>query len=117
MNTKADILSRKDQINTKEDNKDIQLLKEEMWSRRTTAKITMIGRKMTAEECDILKEIQKSNTREKKVVKALEKQDGLTWNEDGVVYMEERIYVPNNKRIREKILKENHDSVDIGHPG
>ena len=27
-NTKADILSRKDQVNTKEDNKDIQLLKE-----------------------------------------------------------------------------------------
>jgi len=28
VNTKADILSRKDQVNTKEDNKDIQLLKE-----------------------------------------------------------------------------------------
>ena len=27
-NTKADILSRKDQVNTKEDNKDVQLLKE-----------------------------------------------------------------------------------------
>ena len=31
-----------------------------------------------------------------------------------MVYMEERIYVPNNK-IREEILKENYDSVDIGH--
>ena len=30
MNTKADILSRKDQINIKKDNKDIQLLKEEL---------------------------------------------------------------------------------------
>jgi len=30
MNTKADILSRKDQVNTKEDNKDIQMLKEEL---------------------------------------------------------------------------------------
>jgi len=28
---KVDILSRKDQVNTKEDNKDIQLLKEELW--------------------------------------------------------------------------------------
>ena len=28
--------------------------------------------------------------------------------------MEERIYVPNNK-IREEILKENYDSVDMGH--
>ena len=57
MNIKADILSRKDQVNTKEDNKDIQLLKERLWSRRITAEITMIGRKTTAEECDIIKEI------------------------------------------------------------
>ena len=31
--------------------------------------------------------------------------------------MEERIYVLNNKKIREQILKENHDSVDVGHSG
>ena len=117
MNTKTDILSRKDQVNMKEDNKDVQLLKEELWSRRTTAKITMIERRMTAEECNILREIQRNNTREKEVVQALKKQDGLTWEEDGVVYIEGRIYVPNNKKIREKILKENHNSVDVGHPG
>jgi len=51
------------------------------------------------------------------VVQALKKQDGLTWKEDGVVYMEERIYVPNNKKIMEEILKENHDLVNVGHPG
>jgi len=28
---KVNILSRKDQVNTKEDNKDVQLLKEELW--------------------------------------------------------------------------------------
>ena len=95
----------------------MQLLKEELWLRRTTSKITMIGRKITAEECDILKEIQKNNTREKEVVQALEKQDRLTWEENRVVYMEGRIYVLNNKKIREEILKENHNSVDVGHPG
>ena len=116
-NTKADILSRKDQVNTKEDNKDMQLLKKELWSRRMTAKITMMGRKTTVEECDVIKEIQRNNTREKKVVQALEKQDRLTWEEDGVVYMEGRIYVPNNKKIREEILKENHDLVNVGHLG
>ena len=42
-NTKADILSQKDQVNTKEDNKDVQLLKDEMWTRKTTAKVTMLG--------------------------------------------------------------------------
>ena len=34
-----------------------------------------------------------------------------------MVYIEERIYVPNSKKIRENILKKNHDSVDVGHPG
>ena len=77
----------------------------------------MIQRKMTAEEYNVLKEIQKDNTREKEVVQVLEKQDGLTQEENGVVYMERRIYILNNKKIREEILKENHNSVDIGHPG
>ena len=116
-NTKANILLRKDQINMKKDNKDMQILKEEMWSRRTTAEITIIGKKTTTEEYDILREIQKSNMREKEVIQALGKQDRLIWKENGVVYMERRIYVPNNKKIREKILKENHDLVDMGHPG
>jgi len=31
--------------------------------------------------------------------------------------MEERIYVLNNKKIKEEILKENHDSVDVEYPG
>jgi len=31
--------------------------------------------------------------------------------------MEGRIYVPNNKRLKEKILWENHDVVDVGHLG
>ena len=29
---------------------------------------------------------------------------------------EGRIYVPNNKKIKEEILKKNHDLVDVGHP-
>jgi len=56
----------------------VQLLKEELWTRRTTAEITIIGRKITAEKCNILKEIRKNNTKEKKVVQVLEIQDGLT---------------------------------------
>ena len=69
------------------------------------------------EEGNMLKKIRKNNTREKEVVQALEKNNGLTWEEDGVAYMEERIYVPNNKEIREEILREHHDPADIEHPG
>jgi len=116
-NTKVDILSRKDQVNTKEDNKDVQLLKKQLWTRRTTAEIIMLERKMTADKLDIIKEIKRNNTREQEVVQALKKKDGLTWKEDRIVYIEGRTYIPNNKKTREKILIENHDSVDVGHLG
>ena len=84
-NTKADILSRKEQVNTKEDNKDVQLLKDEIWTRKTTVKITMLGRKVITEESNIVKEIGKNNTREKEIIQVLEKEDGIT-------YMEGRIF-------------------------
>ena len=74
---KADILSRKEQVNTKEDNKDVQLLKDEMWTRKTTVKIIILERKVMMEESDIVKKIWKNNTREKEVTQALEKKDGL----------------------------------------
>ena len=82
-----------------------------------TAEITIIDRKTTVDESNLIKEIKRNNTREKKVVQALEKEDGLTWEEERVVYMEGRIYIPNNKKIREEILKENHDLVNVGHLG
>ena len=47
----------------------------------------------------------------------MEKNDGLTWEEDGVAYIEGRVYVLNNKELKEEILREHHDLADIGHPG
>ena len=70
---KTDILSRKEQVNTKENNKDVQLLKDEMWTRKTTGKIMMLERKVMTEENSIVKKIQRNNTREKEIVQALEK--------------------------------------------
>ena len=113
---KADILSRKDQVNTKEDNKDVQLLKDEMWTRKTTVKIMMLGRKTMTEESNIIEKIRKNNTREKEILQALKKKYGLAWKENEVVYIEGRIYMPNNKSLREEILMEHYDPADIGHP-
>ena len=103
-NTKADILSRKNQINTKEDNKDIQMLKEELWTRRTTAEVMMLKRMITTDKREILEEIRRNDTKEQEVIQALKKNNGLSWEEDGIVYIEEIIYVPNNKKLKEKIL-------------
>ena len=116
-NTKANILSRKDQVNTKEDNKDVQLLKDKLWQQKTTAEVIIIKENKTREENEILKEIRRNATRDNEVVQALERNNGLTWEEDRVVYIEGRVYIPNNKKLKEEILKENHDLVDVRHPG
>jgi len=57
-------LSRKDQVNTKEDNKNVQLLKKELWTRKTTAEVTMLKRTTTTDKLEILEEIKRNNTRE-----------------------------------------------------
>ena len=64
---------------------------------------------------DILKKICRNNTREKEIQQALKKEDGLSWEQDRIAYMEGRIYVPNNKRFKEKILWENHNVADMGY--
>jgi len=47
----------------------------------------------------------------------LEKEDKQSWEEDGIIYVDRRIYIPNNQKIKEKILQENYDPADIRHPG
>ena len=87
-----------------------------MWSRKIVGKVRIFDNRK-AEEMDIIKRIKKDRTREKEIVQALQRKDGLAWEEDEVVYTEGRIYVPNNKDIKEEILKEYHDLADVGHPG
>ena len=99
-NTKADILSSKDKVDIKEDNKDVQLLKEELWTRRTIAEVTMLKRNKITDNLDILEEIKRNNTREHKVDQTLKREDRLTWEQDGIVYIEEQIYIPNNKKLK-----------------
>jgi len=77
----------------------------------------MIKRKATAEKSNILKEIRRNTTREREVIQVLRKKDSLTWEENGIIYMDGRIYMPNNRKTREMILKENHDEANIGYPG
>ena len=114
---KVDILSRKDQVNMKKYNKDVWLLKEELWTRKTIAEVTMLEKTTIMDKLKILEKTKRNNTREQEVVQALEKDDGLSWEQDRIVYMEGRIYIPNNKKLKEKILQENYDSVDMGYLG
>ena len=67
------------------------------------------------EDSSLLEEIQRNNTREHEVEQELKKENSLTWEQDGIIYMDRQIYIPNNKKIREQILQENHNFVDIGY--
>jgi len=42
INTKVDILLGKGQVNTQDNNKDVQMLKEELWTRRMTTEVTVL---------------------------------------------------------------------------
>ena len=43
------------------------------------------------------------------------REDGHAWEDNEIVYVEEQIYIPNNKKIWEQALQENHDFADVGH--
>ena len=50
--------------NTKVDNKDVQLLKEELWTSRMTVEVIMLRRMAITDDLEIMKEIKRNNTKE-----------------------------------------------------
>jgi len=48
-----------------------------MWSRKIVGKIRIFDNRKVVEETDIIKRIKKNKTREKEIVQALQKEDGL----------------------------------------
>ena len=64
------------------------MLKEELWTRRTMAEVTMLKRNKMTNNLDLLEEIRRNNTREQKVQQALKKEDGLAQEQDGIAYIE-----------------------------
>ena len=56
------------------------------------------------EKTIILEEIRKKKTKEQEVCKELEKKDSQLFEEDGIVYVDRRVYIPNNQKIRKRIL-------------
>jgi len=55
-------------VDIKNNNKDVQVLRGELWTRRTMEEVTMLKRNQTmVDDLDILKEIYRNNTREKEI--------------------------------------------------
>ena len=64
MNTKVNILSKKSQVDNTDDNKNVQVLKKELWMRQiiTEAEITIIRESQVVEEIILLEEIRDVTT-------------------------------------------------------
>jgi len=62
----------------KEDNKDVQMLKEELWMRRTMAEVMMLKKITTMDRQEILEEIRRNSTKEWEVIQVLEKDNGVS---------------------------------------
>ena len=64
-------------MDTIENNKDVQLLKEEMWMRKiTTAEVMIIWRNQVVKETILLEEIQRNSIKKQEGLKELEKDEG-----------------------------------------
>ena len=55
--------------------------------------------------------------KEQEVVQELKKKDGQAWEENRIVYIDGQIYIPNNKKIWEQVLWENHNHINVGYLG
>ena len=94
----ANILFRKDQVDTKDNKRDIKMLKDELWTRRvsTKAEVIVLRENQVVEKITSLDEIRRNKTRKQEVQKKLKKDNEQSWEDNRIVYIEGKIYVPNN---------------------
>jgi len=45
----------------------------------------------------------------------LKKENSLVWKDNKIVYMDRQIYIPNNKKLWEQILQENHNPMNASY--
>ena len=103
------------------DNEDETLVKPEWLEARRMERVEVI-----VEGVDLLEKVRESKVKDNEVVKAVEemKQAGVKmlrdeeWREvDGIIYKEEKVYVPKDDILRAEIIKLYHDTPVGGHGG
>jgi len=120
---KADSLSRRPdwEIGVERDNEDKIMIKPEWLEVRKTEVIEII-----VDGIDLLEEVRKSKIKDDEVVKAVKeiKWTGVKmlrdeeWREvDGIIYKEEKVYVPKDKKLRAEIIRLHHNTPIGGHGG
>jgi len=111
-NTRADLLSRKDQIDVTKNNQNIEMLRqvEIQW---TEASVVLLKEEGAIQDI----QLKDKSKWEKEIYQKLADEKDTTKEQDGIVWMDNRIYVPNNKDLREQILVEHHEPAALEHPG
>jgi hypothetical protein len=123
---KPDTLSRRvDHGSGQGDNNNLTLLALKLFRIHALAGVRLEG-----DECNILREVWRSlkdNVQEESVVKAArelrkDKSRGMVksaeWSEsDGLLMFCGKIYVPNDRDLRRRIIKQHHDMRIAGHAG
>jgi len=120
---KADSLSRRLdwEIAVEKNNEDEILVKPEWIEVRRTEAVEII-----VNGIDLLEEVRKSKVKDNKVIKAVEemKRAGVKMLRDekwrkvnGVMYKEEKVYVPRDDKLRAEIIRLHHDMLIGGHGG
>jgi len=61
--------------------------------------VVIIRRNQVVKKTTLLKEIRRNQMREQEIQKKLEKNKEQTWEDNGIVYMDGKIYIPNNWKI------------------
>jgi len=113
---KADSLSRRPdwEVGVERDNEDEMLVKPEWLEVRRTERVEII-----VEGVDLLEKVRKLKVKDDEVVKAVEemKRAGVKmlrdeeWRkEDGIMYKEEKVYVPKDNILRAEIIRLHHNT-------
>ena len=120
---KTNSLSRKLdwEVGVEKDNEDEILVKPEWLEVRKTEKV-----EVTIEEVDLLEKVKQLKIKDNEVIKAVEemKQAGVKmlrdkkWREvNGIMYKEEKLYVPKDEKLRAEIIQLHYDILAGGHKG
>jgi len=111
-NTRADILSRKYQIDITKDNWNIEMLRQ-VEIRWTEVSVVLLKDEGAIQDA----QLKDKSKWEKEIYQKLADEKDATKEQDGIVWMDDKIYVPNNKDLWEQILVEHHEPAALGHPG
>ena len=93
----------------------IVLFQEQQFCERGARPVNSI--KLTDIQSNIRDKIQNDHRREALVTELCKEKPTLFREEDKLLYYEDRVYIPPNKKLQEQLLNDNHDAPIAGHPG